>query len=165
MRSGCCSVAQLCPTLFNPMDCSTPGFPVLHYLPGFAQTRICWVDDAIQPFHPLLPPSPPALNLSQHQDLFQWVSSLYQVAKVLEQYSIEYNMHPRRGSKPVMEDSSVKQSLQGIWKSLQPLSRKTRKCVWNGQIYVAISHTCTEITELSNAWVALLIFLIHQWHI
>ena len=54
------------------MDCSTPGFPVLHYLPKFAQTHVHWVGDAIQPSHPLLPPSP-ALNLSQHQGLFQWV--------------------------------------------------------------------------------------------
>ena len=57
------------------MDCSTPGFPVLHYLPEFAQTHVHWVDDAIQPSHPLSPPSPPALNLSQHQGLFQWVGS------------------------------------------------------------------------------------------
>ena len=66
----CCSVAQSCPTVCNPMDCSMPGFPVLHYLPEFAQTHILWVGNAIQASHPLLPPSPPALNLSQHQDLF-----------------------------------------------------------------------------------------------
>ena len=63
----CCSVAQLCLTLCNPMDCSTPGFPVLHYLPEFAQTHIHWVSDAIQPFHPLLPSSPHLFNPSQHQ--------------------------------------------------------------------------------------------------
>ena len=80
----CCSVAQLCLVLFNPMDCSTPGFPVLHHLPKLAQTHIHWVSDAIQPFHPLLSPSPPAFNVSQHQLLFQWISSLHQVAKVLE---------------------------------------------------------------------------------
>ena len=57
------------------MDCSTPGFPVLHYLPEFAQTHVHWVGDAIQPSHPLSSPSPPALSLSQHQGLFQWVSS------------------------------------------------------------------------------------------
>ena len=51
-------------------DCSTPGFPVLHYLPAFAQTHVYWVSDAIQPSHPLSPPSPPALNLSQHQGSF-----------------------------------------------------------------------------------------------
>ena len=80
----CCLVAQLCPTLCNPMDCSRPGFPVLHYLLEFAQTHVCWVSDAIQPSHLLSSPSPPALNLSQHQGFFQWVGSLHQVAKVLE---------------------------------------------------------------------------------
>ena len=65
------------------MDCSMPGFPVLHSLLEFAQTHISWIGDAIQPSHPLSPPSP-AINLSQHQGLFQWVSSSQQVAKVLE---------------------------------------------------------------------------------
>ena len=75
------SVAQLCPTLCNPMNCSTPGLPVHHQLPELAQTLIHWVGDAIQPSHPLSSPSPPAFNLSQHQDLFKWVSSSHQVAK------------------------------------------------------------------------------------
>ena len=68
MRSAvCCSVAQSCLTLCNPVDCSTPGFPVPHCLLELAQTHIHWVGDAIWPSHPLLPPSPPALYLSQHQ--------------------------------------------------------------------------------------------------
>ena len=71
-------------TLCDPMDCSTPGFPVLQYLPKFAQTHVHWVNDAIQPSHLLLPPSPPALNLSQQESFFQWISSLYRVARVLE---------------------------------------------------------------------------------
>ena len=75
---------QSCSTLCNLMNCSIPGFPVLHYLMEFAQTPICWVSDAIEPSHPLSPPSLPAPNLSQHQGLFQWVGSLHQVAKVLE---------------------------------------------------------------------------------
>ena len=73
--------------MFNsckPMDCSTPGFTVLHYLPEFAQTHVHWVGDVIQPSHPLSPPSPSALNLSQHQGLFQRGDSSHQVAKVLE---------------------------------------------------------------------------------
>ena len=78
------SVAQSCLTLCNSMDCSTPGFPVHHQFLELAQTRVHWLRDAIQPSHPLSSPSPPAFNLSQHQDLFQWVSSLHQVAKVLE---------------------------------------------------------------------------------
>ena len=78
------SVTQSCLTLCNPLDCSAPGFPVFHYLPEFAQTHVHWVSDAIQPSHPLSPPSPPALSLSHHQGLFQWVSSSHEVAKVLE---------------------------------------------------------------------------------
>ena len=78
------SVSQLCPTLCDPMDCSTPGFSVHHQLPGFAQTHVHWVGDTIQPSHPLPSPSPPTFNLSQHQGLFKWVSSLQQLAKILE---------------------------------------------------------------------------------
>ena len=78
------SVTQSCPTLCDPIDYSTPGFPVPHQLPEFAQTHVYQVSDAIQPSHPLLSLSPPALSLSQHQDLFQWASSSHQVAKVLE---------------------------------------------------------------------------------
>ena len=72
---------SLCPTLCDPMKCSTPG---LHYqLPESTQTHVHWVGDAIQPSHPLLFPSPPTLNLSQHQSLFQWVRSSHEMAKVL----------------------------------------------------------------------------------
>ena len=80
----CCSVTQLCLTLCYPMDCSTPGLPAPHYLPEFVQIHVLWINDAIQPSHPLSSPSPPALNPSQHQGLFQWVSYSYQMAKVLE---------------------------------------------------------------------------------
>ena len=66
----------------DPMDCSTPGFPVHHQLAELAQTHVHWVGDATQPSHSLSPPSP-AFNLSQDQGLFQWVCSLHQVAKVL----------------------------------------------------------------------------------
>ena len=78
------SVAWSCPTLCKPMDCSTPGLPVHHQLLEFTQTHAHWVVDAIQPSHPLSSPSPPDFNISQHQGLFPWVSSLHQVAKVLE---------------------------------------------------------------------------------
>ena len=80
----CCSVAQLCLTLCNPMDCSMPGFPVLHHLLELVQTHVRCIGDAIQPSHPLLCLSLPAFNLSQHQGLFKWVGSSHQVAKVLE---------------------------------------------------------------------------------
>ena len=78
------SVAQLCLTLCYPMDCSTPGFLVHHQLLELTQTHVHGGGDAIQPPHPLSSPSPPAFNLSQHQGLFQWVSSSNQVAKILE---------------------------------------------------------------------------------
>ena len=78
------SVTQSCLTLCNPMDCSTPGLPVYHQLPEFTQTHVHWVGDASQLTHPLSSTSPPAFNLSQHQDFFQGVSSSHQVAKVLE---------------------------------------------------------------------------------
>ena len=80
----CCSVTKSGPTLCDPMDCCTPGFLVLQCLPEFAQTHVHWVGDAIQPSHRLSPLSPPALNLSQHQGLFQWVGFWHQVAKELE---------------------------------------------------------------------------------
>ena len=73
-----------CLTLCDPMNRSTPGLPVYHELPEFTQTHVHCVSDAIQLSHPLSSPSPPALNLSKHQGLFKWVSSLHQVAKVLE---------------------------------------------------------------------------------
>ena len=80
----CCSVTKLCPPICHPMDCSMPGFPVLHCLPELAQTHVHWVSDAIQPSHSLSPPSLFAFNFSQHQGLFQWVSFSHQVAQVLE---------------------------------------------------------------------------------
>ena len=80
----CCrSVAHSCPTLSDPMNCSTPGFSVLCRLLELAQTRVHWGSEAIQPSHPLPSPSP-AFNLSQHQSFFKWVGSSHQVAKVLE---------------------------------------------------------------------------------
>ena len=78
------SVAQSCPTLCDPMNHSMPGLPVHHQLPEPTQTHVHWVSDAIQSSHPRWSPSPPTLNLSQHQSLFKWVSSSHQVAKVLE---------------------------------------------------------------------------------
>ena len=83
------SATQSCLTLCNPMNCSTPGLPVHHHLLEFTQTHVHRVSAAIQPSHPLQSPSPPAPNPSQHQNLFQWVNSSYEVDKVLEfQYKI-----------------------------------------------------------------------------
>ena len=85
------SVAQSCPTLCQPMDCSTPVLPVHQQLLEFTQTHVHWVSDAIQLSHPLSFPSPPALKLSQHQGLFKWVSSSHQVAN---HWSFSFNISP-----------------------------------------------------------------------
>ena len=79
-----CSVAKSCHSLCDPMDYSSPGFPVLHSLTELAQARVHSICDAIQPSNPLLPPFLPPFNLAPHQGLFQWVGSLHQVSKVLE---------------------------------------------------------------------------------
>ena len=78
-------------SLCDLTDCPIPGFPVLHQLPEFTQTHILWVSDAIQPSHPLSAPSPPALNLCQHQGLFQWISSSHKVAKY---WSFSFSISP-----------------------------------------------------------------------
>ena len=83
LRFSVIVAAHSCLPLWDLMDCNTPLFSVLHYLPEFTPTHVHRVSDAIQPSHSLLPPSPPALNLSQHQGIFQWVGSSHQVVKVL----------------------------------------------------------------------------------
>ena len=87
------SVAQSCLTLCDPMNCSTPGLPVHHRLLEFTQTHVHWIHDVIQPSHLLLSPSPPALNLSQHQDLFQWINSSHEVAKY---WSFSFSISPSK---------------------------------------------------------------------
>ena len=85
------SVPQSCPTLCDSMDFSMTGLPVHHQLLEFTQTHVHWVSNAIQPSHPLSSPSPPSLNLSLHQGLFQWVSSSHQVAKY---WSFSFHISP-----------------------------------------------------------------------
>ena len=91
------SVAQLCLTLYDPMNFSMPGLPAHHQLPEFTQTHVHRVGDAIQPSHPMSSPSPPAPNPSHHQSLFQWVNSSHEVAKVLEfqLYHHSFQRNPR----------------------------------------------------------------------
>ena len=88
------SVTQLCLTLCDPMNHSTPGLPVHHQLLEFTQTHVHRVSDAIQPSHPLSSPSPPSPNPSQHQSLFQWVNSSREVAKVLK---FQFSIIPSKG--------------------------------------------------------------------
>ena len=111
------SVTQSCPTLCDPMDCSTPGFPVHHQLPELTQTHVHHISDAIQPSHPLSSPFPPILNLSQYQGLFQWVRSLHQVATVLEfqlQYQ-DYDFHFTHEKTDAESHTNIYPSLCSKW--------------------------------------------------
>ena len=118
------SVVQSCLTLCDPMNCSTPRLPVHHQLPEFTQTHVHRVSDAIQSSHPLLSPSPHAFNLSQHQSLFKWVSSLHQVAKVLEFQWIFRTDLPRGGlvGSPFSSRDSQESSPTPQFKSINSLA-------------------------------------------
>ena len=106
LKQSVSSVTQSYPTLWDPMNRSTPGHPVHHLLLKFTRSHVLWVGDAIQPSHPLSSPSPPALNLSQHQGLFQWVSSLHQVAKVLE-FQLQYQSFQWTPRTDILQDGLV----------------------------------------------------------
>ena len=103
--------------LCEPMNCSTPGFPVLHHLPELTQTYVLWVSDAIQLSHPLLPPSPLAFSLSQHQGLFQRIGSSNQVAKVLERQLQHQSFQTFQGRFPLRLTGLILLS-KGLYKSL-----------------------------------------------
>ena len=135
------SVTQSCPTLCDPMNRSTPGLPVHHQLPGFTQTHVRQVSDAIQPSHPLSSPSPPAPSPSQHQDLFQWVNSSHEVAKVLESQlqqlacvkSLNLHSHPDVGTiiSPVSQMSNLKhREVRNSPKITQPAGNGTLFLTW-----------------------------------
>ena len=100
------SVTQSSSTLCDPMNRSTPGLPVHHHLPEFTRTHVHLVSDAIQPFHPLSSPSPPAPNPSQHQSLFQWVNSLHEVAKVLE-FQLQHHSFQRNPRADLLQNGLV----------------------------------------------------------
>ena len=110
------SVAQSCPTLCDPMNCSIPGLPVHHKLPEFTQTHAHWVGNVIQPSHPLSSPSPPAPNPSQHQGLFQWVNSSHEVAKVMAFQHQSFQWTP--GMITFRMDCLALLAVQGTLKSL-----------------------------------------------
>ena len=104
--SSVSSVAQSCPTFWDPMNRSTPGFPVHHQLPECTQTHVHRVSDAIQPSHPLSSPSPPAPNPSQHQSLFHWVNSSNEVAKVLE-FQLQHHSLQRNPRADLLQNGLV----------------------------------------------------------
>ena len=104
--NGFSSVSESCLTLCDPMNHNTPGLPIHHQLPESTQTHIHQVGDAIQPSHHLLSPSSPALSLSQHQGLFQWVSSSLEVAKVLE-FQLQHHSFQRTPRTDLLKDGLV----------------------------------------------------------
>ena len=100
------SVAQSCPTLWDPMNHSTPSFPVHHQLLEFTQTHVHPVSDAIQPSHPLLSPSPPVPNPSHHQSLLQWVNSSHEVARTLE-FQLQHHSLQRNPRADLLQNGLV----------------------------------------------------------
>ena len=130
-----------CPTLWDPMNCSMPGFPVLHYLPKFAQTHVHWVSDDIQAPHPLLSPSPPAFSLSQHQDLFQWVGSLHQVPKY---WSSRFSISPSNEYSGLISfrmDKLDLLAMQGTLRSLLQHSSSKASIIWHSAFFIVqLSH-------------------------
>ena len=114
-------VVQSCLTLCSPMNCSTLGFPIIHYLSEFAQTRVHWVNDTIQPSHPLPPLSPPALHLSQHQGLFQWypvlINKIFPIHLCSMGWSLDL-LRPFRKKKLHMHTQALCQGDKGNEKSL-----------------------------------------------
>ena len=127
------SVTQSCLTLSDPMNYSMPGLPVHHQLPEFTQTHTRWVGDAIQPSYPLLSPSPPAPSPSQHQGLFQWVSSSHHVAKILE-FQLKHQSFQWTPRTDLL-------AVQGTLKSLlQHGSSKASIFQWSAFFTVQLSH-------------------------
>ena len=127
------SVTQLCPTLCDPVDCSTPGLPVNHQLLEFTQTHVHWVSDAIQPSHPLSSPSPPAFNLSQHQGLCFEEGGVFSNESVLhirwpEYWSFSFSISP---SDLVLGSASPRRSSSIIHGPA--LTSGVHWCIWEGQ--------------------------------
>ena len=132
------------------MDCSMPGFPVHHQLPELAQTHVHWVGDAIQPSHPLLSPSS-AFNLSQHQDLFQWIGSSHQVASIAKDYLFFF-----------MQNLGIKAthaSCSGS-RGSKPLDLQESACLFCFRFYImCIMCYCANWAFLSA------LFLVHSWFV
>ena len=124
------SVTQLYLTLWDPMDCSTPGFPVHHQLPELTQIHVHRVGDAIQPSHPLPSPSSPAFNPTQHQGLFQWVSFSHQVAKVLATMRKEGDKHCRLS----FRDTDIYMYMTGRQEGRKEGSRESFVVVVSGSV-------------------------------
>ena len=134
------SVTQSCPIFVTPWTPTCQASLSIHQLPEIAQTHVHCYGDVIQPSHPLSSPSPPAFNLSQHQGLFQWVSSLHQVAKVLE-----LQLPSNKYSELISFRMACLDLLdvQGNHKSLLQHHRSKAWIIWHiASFMVQLSHTC-----------------------
>ena len=153
LKENCCSVTKLCQTLCNCMDCSIPGFSVLHYLLEFTQIHIHWVSDTIQPSHPLSPPSPPALTLSQHQGLFQWVSALPQVAKGLE-LQLQHQSFPvnMQGWFPLELTGLISLQSKGLSRVISSTTVQRHQFFSAQPSLWSNSHTCTWLLGKPQLW-------------
>ena len=133
------SVVQLCPTLCDPVNRSTPGLPVHHQLLEFTQTHAHGVGAAIQPSHPLSSPSPPATNPSKHQGLFQWVNSSHEVAKVLE-FQLQHQSFQWTPRTDLLQDGLVGSPSKGLSSLLQHHSSKASIFRCSAFFTVQLSH-------------------------
>ena len=151
----CCSVVKLCPALCDPMDCSTPGLPVLHCLLELAQTYVHGVSDAIQPRHPLSSPSAPAFNLSQHQRLLQCFGSSHQVAEVY--WGFNFSISPSSEHSGLISfkvDWFALLAVQAAW------LRKVRSATW-GVTESWVSVFASICWDLTSTWCPPSSFCLH----
>ena len=144
----CCLVSQLCPTLCNPMDCSTPGFPVLHYLTDFAQTHVHWVDDVIQPSHPLSPASPSPIG----PGIRIFSNELGLCIRWPVYWSFSLNINPSNeyaGLTSFRIDWLDLLVVQGTSKSLLQHHNSKASILWCSDFFMIQSHICTRLLEKS----------------
>ena len=142
----CCSVPRSCPILCDPVDCSMPGFPIFHHLPELAQTQVHWVGDALQPSRPLLSPSLPTFNLSQHQGFFQWVGCSYQVAKILALQLQHQPFDEYSGLFPLGLTGLISLMSKGL-KNLRQHHSLNVSILWPSAMLLSSSHICTLLLE------------------
>ena len=135
MSCCCCSVVQSCPTLCDPTDCSTPGLPIPHRLPEFAQVHVHCISDAVQPSHPLMTSSPSALDLSQHYGVFQYVICSHQMTKILELQLHHQSFSEYSGLISLKIDWFDLLTVQGTFRSLQHHSSEA-SILWYSALFL-----------------------------
>ena len=162
MLSSCCSVANLCPTLCDSMGCSMPDFPVCHYLPEFAQTHVQWVNNTIQPSHPLLPASLLSLNLPQHQALSNELALRIRWPKY---WRFSFSISPSKEYSGLISfrmDWFNLLAVQILLKSLQQNHNSKASILWHSTFFmVQLSHPY--MTTGKTIALALCIFLSAKW--